>query len=351
MKNHFLGFSWLQNFMMSFCKKKYWLKKLTPALFFQGPPVIFSLFAVLLYCTLTFFPVFAAAEDQHAYSDYLDMPHEYGEVIYRIPGSSSKQLYIIGISHRDPQSGVNGGNTAQTQTDVFRIGEWLNRTRKIQLLLPEGYFAGKDSSTALSQPLPKVVNNHSSGQLDTVSLHKTFADASRYVNAEMLLLQNFDMRVCQVEDRPAYNAVRSSLYNLNKAESAGEKSLEQRLSELHYLQEIRTAKLLQKIPSLIDGAVCNGNIRNRTAMFTIGLNHIQDIVRFFRNDAINIDLPRSGLFHPASHTTELNLIKNGYGITIIIPRTLADDRNLLRMTNLDRIFLAGANKAQQMRIN
>ncbi len=324
---------------------------LVPARFYHKLPVIFFPLAVLLFWTLFFCPVSATSGDQYSFTDNLGIPREYGEVIYRIAGTGSKQLYIVGISHRDPQSGVNGSNTARTQADVFRIGEWLNQHRKIQLLLPEGYFAGQDSTSDLPQPVSARAGKDSSGQLDAVFLQKTFADENRYVNAEMLLLENFDMRVCQVEDKPAYDAVRSSLHNLRQADSEGGKTFKERLAELHSLQEARTAKLLQKIPSLIDGAVCNGTVRDRSAIFTIGLNHIQDIVRFFQNDAISIDLPLSEPFHPEHRKTELNLLKKGYGVTIIIPRTLANDRDLLRMTNLDGIFLASTNQARQMRLN
>jgi hypothetical protein len=316
----------------------------------KWPNAVFSLAVTLLFCALNFLPISASSGDQYEISDFFDMPFEYGEVIYRIHGSSPKQLYIIGISHRDSQNGMNGSTTIQTQTDIFRIGEWLNRNRKMQLLLPEGYFDGKGNYPAISQSLKKV-NNQSSAQLDNIFLEQKFADENRFVNAEMLLMENFNMRVCQVEDRPIYDAVRNSLHNLKKADTAGDTPLSERLAELQYLQETRTVKLLQKIPSLIDDAVCDGTVKDRSAMFTIGLNHIQDIVRYFENDAINIALPLSERFQPASYKSELNLIKNGYGVTIIIPRTLANDRKLLRMTNLDRVFLAERDQPQQARIN
>jgi hypothetical protein len=318
--------------------------------FHKWPGAVFSLIVTLFFCALNFLPISASSGDRYGITDYFDMPLEYGEVIYRIHGSSPKQLYIIGISHRNPQNGINDSTTIQTQTDIFRIGEWLNRNRKLQLLLPEGYFDEIDNSPAISQSL-KNVRNQSSGQVDNVFLQKKFADESCFVNAEMLLMQNFDMRVCQVEDKPIYDAVRNSLHNLKQPDITGDTPLTERLAELQYLQETRTAKLLQKIPSLIDNAVYDGTVRDRSAMFTIGLNHIQDIVRYFQNDAISITLPSSERFQPTSYKTELNLIKNGYGVTIIIPRTLANDRKLLQMTNLDRIFPADGDQLQQTRIN
>lgn len=300
--------------------------------FRKRPGSAFFLMLALLLCSAALLPVPAASDNPYELPDFLDMPLEYGKVIYRVNGDSAKQLYIIGISHRNTESGLNNSTTIQAQTEIFRIGEWLNRNRALQLLLPEGYFAGGEgASPALSPP--------SLGRLDTLLLRQMLADESRFVNAEMLLMENFQMRASQVEDRTMYDAVHSSLRNLKTTGSA-QSSLQERLAELQYLQEIRTAMLLQKIPSVIDNELQNGTIRNQSAMFTIGLNHIQDIVRYFQTDAIQIDSPLTAQMQSASFKSELNLLKTGYGVTIIIPRTLADDRELLQQTNIDRILLA-----------
>lgn len=150
------------------------------------------------------------------------------------------------------------------------------------------------------------------------------------------------MRASQVEDRRIYDAVHSSLRNLKSTNSAeaSQSSLEERLAELQHLQAIRTAMLLQRIPSVIDSELHTGTIHNQSAMFTIGLNHIQDIVRYFQSDTIHIDSPLFAQAQSAGFVSELNLLKTGYGVTIIIPRTLAEDRKLLQLTNIDRILLA-----------
>ena len=268
------------------------------------------------------------------------MPLEYGKVIYRINENSPKQLYIIGISHRDPETGRNGSTTIQTQADIFRIGEWLHRNRELQLLLPEGYFSAAETC-------PPVLAQDSSSRLDSYLLRQKLADESRFVNAEMLLKENCRLRVSQVEDRSIYDAVFQSLRNL-KTTGTAQSSPQERLAQLQYLQEVRTAVLLQKIPAIIDNELNNGRIHNQSAMFTIGLNHLQDIVRYFENNAIQINSPEASRMQPADpYTAELNLLKTGFGVTIIIPRTLADDRRLLQMTNLDRILLAYGRTGQE----
>ena len=274
-------------------------------------------------------PVSASTGNSPA-AGFTDMPLEYGRVIYRVNENSPKQLYIIGISHRSAETGRNGSNTIETQTDIFRIGEWLHRNRELQLLLPEGYFT-------TSETCPPVLAAGASDRLDNFLLRQKLADESRFINAEMLLRESCNIRVSQVEDRDIYNAVYRSLTSLK---AGGESSPQERLAQLQYLQEVRTAILLQKIPGIIDNELSSGRIRKESAMFTIGLNHIQDIVRYFRNNAIQINSTTAARMQPASYNTELNLLKTGYGVTIILPRTLADDQRLLQMTNLDRILLA-----------
>lgn len=292
---------------------------------------IILLLSAWLFVLTMLLPVTAMAATPSV-PGFSDMPLEYGKVIYRINENSPKQLYIIGISHRDPQTGRNGSTTIQTQTDIFRIGEWLHRNRELQLLLPEGYFTAAETC-------PPALAQGSSNRLDNFLLRQKLADESRFVNAEMLLKENCSLRVSQVEERSIYDAVFRSLRNL-KATGTAQSSPQEQLAQLQYLQEIRTAVLLQKIPAIIDNELNNGRIHNQSAMFTIGLNHLQDIVRYFQNNAIQINSPDAARVQPANYTAELNLLKTGFGVTIIIPRTLADDARLLQMTNLDRILLA-----------
>jgi hypothetical protein len=279
----------------------------------------------------------ASPEHSHDPAGYLDMPTEYGEAIFRINPHSSKQLYIIGISHRDPDSGANNSTTVRTQMEIFRIGEWLKENRRLDLLLPEGYFAaGKTISSSAasaihaSTQLPPVV-------LDNAYLQESLAANSPGVNAEKLLMRHYNLHASQVEDKKIYNAVRNSL---GKLKTTGDESDEStgNIAELIYLQEVRTAQILQNIPGVIEYEFLRGAVGNRSALFTIGLNHIKDIFRYIENEEIYIE-PPSGI-QSDSLTSNLNLLQRGYGITIIIPRTLANDHKLLRMTDIDRILLA-----------
>ena len=266
------------------------------------------------------------------------MPSEYGKVIYRIHPQSPKQLYIIGINHKDPNSGENNDTTVQTQIEIFRIGEWLKKNKSLNLLLPEGYFCKKKSLTKHKQTAIPSLDTFNPVHLDKLLIQKKLSTAE-YVNAEMLLMEYHNFHASQVETRTTYDAVRNSLFKLHNT-STLESSTADNLAELFYLQEVRTAQILQNIPDVIEGEFQNGTIGNHSALFTIGLSHIKDIFRYIQNDVIHIVSPTGSDLHPDILASNLNLLKTGYGITIILPRTLADDHKLLRLTSIDRILLA-----------
>lgn len=309
----------------------------------------YAALALLLFCLFNPYPavVSSAADQDIILPDYPVMPSKYGEIIYRINEKSPKQLYIIGISHRDPGNGVNDGNTVQTQAEIFRIGEWLNRNLNLELLLPEGYFVEKKDYSPALTPMEEAGDDLPVSLLNNVLLLEKLADETRFVNAEMLLMEQFNMPASQVEDRKIYNAVYQCLGELREKRFERLPPAEM-IVELEYLQDIRTAALLQKIPEVIEDELQNRTIRNPSALFTIGLNHIQDILHYLEKNKILIDALPHDLNHLQNYRdAELNLLTSGYGVTIIIPRTLADNRGLLQMTNLDRILLADGGESVQ----
>ncbi len=300
--------------------------------------LLFFLSAVLICLSLV--DRRACADGRVVAADFFGLPPQYGEIIYQNAGSGANHLYIIGISHRDPQNGSPADTTLNSQAEVFRIGEWLSTTQDMQLLLPEGYFHETEESVP-SRLFPQGASAFSRGTaslLDNDLLYRKLGDTQRFVNAEMLLMNNYHLPVSQIEDKQLYYAVRSSLSSLDLRGGEPELRAADRLAELDYLQQTRTATLLQKIPSVIDLQIQSGIIRNRSAMFTIGLNHLQDIIRYLQNDAISIDSPARSGQQGQHYQAELNLLKNDYKVTIILPRTLANNRRLLQLTRLDHIF-------------
>ena len=258
------------------------------------------------------------------------LPPAYGKVIYCFNETSPKKLYIVGISHRGSSNRLNGPDTSKTQAEVYRIGEWLNLTSELNLLLPEGFFSGPKTAADF-----RLIRQNE--PLDNHSLEKKLADESYFVNAEMLLVEQFQMRARQVEDRGLYEAVLNRLLKLeNNADNpAAWLSL---CAEIDYLQERRTAAILQKIPTVIEAEFDDGNIKNKNAMFTIGLDHIGTIINYLNKNKINIQSPTSFATVQDDYVADLNLIKEGFGIIIIIPKTLVQDQEVLKMTRLDGLI-------------
>lgn len=294
-----------------------------------GISTLFFAAAVLSAIIAWAFTASAYAGDGHLPPEDHSLPAQYGTIIYRANEQGPRQLFIVGISHRDAENRLNDHNTAQVQLEIFRIGEWLHRNLDLELLLPEGYFhEGKSGSFRNDQA--------AAAEVDSDLLYARLADDSRFVNAEMLLREQFGMHAAQVEDKNSYNAVCICLGELTNKNCAPLQKTA-KLDELQYLQEMRTAGMLQKVPSAIEAKLQAGTIRNRSAMLTIGLDHIQDIIRYLQKNTITITPPERGNDRMESYTAELDLLRQGYGITVILPRTLADDRQLLQATHLDRM--------------
>ena len=130
----------------------------------------------------------ASSKGNQANQDLSKIPQEYGEVIYQSNGETSKQLYIIGVEHRDAITRSNGINTSKVQAEVYKIGEWLIQNEGLRLLLPEGFFTKKTGKAVLSRS-PAEERTNEPKSVDFGDLEKRLADNRTYVNAEMLLKQ------------------------------------------------------------------------------------------------------------------------------------------------------------------
>jgi len=284
-----------------------------------------------LFLTLFFFllPTYLCAETN------LKVPVEYGEVIYRSNEKSPNQIFIIGISHRDSLTCLNGDNTSRVQAEVYKIGDWLIHNQGSELLLPEGFF--KSTSITIGKKNINAPERESRcTPLDMKVLEERFSDNKTYVNAEMLLKENHSLTLRQVEDRALYDAVRTRLLQLvNCRNDSNDYFLTK--SDLDYLQEKRTAAMLQKIPQIVNEEFQQGNIKSRKAIFTIGMLHLQKIITYLNENRIEIYAPLLASNGSGGYTAELNLQKENFGVSVILPRTLVDDQKILEINRLDRI--------------
>ncbi len=261
------------------------------------------------------------------------IPAEYGEVIYRYKEKSPNQLFIIGMSHRDFISGLNGQNTCRVQAEVYKLGEWLIRNRGLELLLPEGFFK-KIGQVAKDRPRTGVKNKVCDEPLDIKVVEKQLADNTTFINAEMLLLRNYPLRVQQVEDQKWYDTISSFMRNLISNGSANENYFVR--PELDYMQERRTAVMLQKIPETIDAEYRQGGLKSRKALFTIGMSHLHKIIQYLDESKIRIYCPAGNLDKNEDYVADLNLLREDFGVVIILPRTLANDPKILEINRLEK---------------
>jgi hypothetical protein len=286
----------------------------------------------LLFLVFTLF-FFLLSAPLRAETD-LKIPVEYGEVIYRFNEKSPNQIFIIGISHRDSLTCLNGDNTSRVQMEVYKIGDWLIHNQPLELLLPEGFFKSPSTKTE-KKNVNASEREISCISLDMKALEERLSDNKTYVNAEMLLKENHRLRLRQVEDKGLYDAVRASLVKFAdcKIDSKDYSPLK---SNLDYLQDKRTAAMLQKIPEIVQHEFRQGDIKSKKAIFTIGLSHIHKIIGYLNENRIRIYSPLSAK-GSEDYVAELNLGRENFGVCVIIPKTLAADQKILEMNQLEKI--------------
>lgn len=261
------------------------------------------------------------------------VPKEYGEVIYRSRGESARQLYIIGLEHRDSITRANGAHTSKVQAEVYKIAEWLIVNKDIDLLLPEGFFGkpGKGAGRGLPGEkragVPKI--------MEMRDLEERLADETSYVNAEMLLKRHFGLATRQIEDSRMYDAASE---RLRKWVGAGDSRNFLLLKpEMDYLQEKRVAAMLQNIPGVVGEEFRESHIRNERALFTIGISHVSKIIRYLEQNRIDIQCPPLTPAKYEDYSADLLLGREQFGVTVIVPKRLADNDRLMKLTDLDKI--------------
>ncbi len=254
------------------------------------------------------------------------LPNEYGRVIYQKNQDATNQIFIIGQSHRSGVNGENGQHTVQAQMEIYRIGEWLIRQKKVELLLPEGFFQ-KGVVQTYAQGRPYA--NYAPATLDSESLRSQLQDTSRFVSADTLLSAQYPIRLGQVEDEELYQTVSHLMRKIgNRNEDLNRAFFE----ELNDYQRKRTTIMLQNIPFAVESEFQRGDIENKHAIFTIGIAHIADILEFFHAKTRKIAGNDGLLSSPA-----FDLLEEGYGVTVILPKSLAEDGKVLRLTRLEQL--------------
>lgn len=268
-----------------------------------------------------------------AKTGYISIPVEYGKVIYQYNGKSPNQVFIIGMSHRNTLTRQNGENTSRVQAEVYKIGEWLIHNEGLELLLPEGFFQKKPLKIDKAQSEIKEKSN--CPDLDLKALEQMLSPQETFINAEMLLKKYHLLRVKQVEVESFYRDVNQNLQRLvnNGGNTCDYLSVK---SDLDYLQERRTAAMLQKVPEIVDDEFHLGNINSKKAIFTIGMSHLHKIIQYLDENKIKIYPPLSDSGKTKDYSADLNLKRGNFAVFVVLPKTLLDSPQALQMNKLDK---------------
>ncbi|MBE0503769.1 MAG: hypothetical protein IBX46_06530 [Desulfuromonadales bacterium] len=236
------------------------------------------------------------------------LPSELGTIVYQKHPERPLQVFIIGNSHRSSASGKNGSQTVPAQVQTYRIAEWLIRQHQVELLLPEGFFGRQDRTEIV-----EAIVGH-----DGAALEAALADTSTFINADLLLHRNYGIALHQIEDRSLYRNARDHLH----AGLEGGYRLPASFSlELEYLQERRSAAILQNLPAVINAAYHQGEIVQPRAILTIGMAHLDEIIKFLEMERMEILAPPVGTSGFQDYRETLDLLAQ-VGVTVIVPRAL-----------------------------
>lgn len=248
-------------------------------------------------------------------------PGQLGVIVYQTQASAASRIYIIANGHRSAIDGSNTAETVQAQVETFRIGEWLINQKRIDFLLPEGFFGELGSSAGIdTKNFP----------LDDRVLQDALADTTHFVNAELLLHYKYGIGLQQVEDRALYLNVKE---RLRSSLNATAKFSFANYCELVQLQKLRTAHLLQSVPVVVAEAYQQGRIAAPNAMLTAGLSHLEDIISFLETSEIDMTGRQTASKESSLHQAEPELIKQRVGITVVVPRSLMSKRYAVKNHN------------------
>ena len=277
------------------------------------PRLRFILLTTLcVFCLVSGSPLYAAGEANPQIPALAErsLPEQLGTVVYQSRPEATSRVYIIANGHRSAISGANATDTVQAQMETFRIGEWLIKQRRVELLLPEGFFGTMGRSEA-------PVGNDS--VLGNQALKQLLADTSHFINAELLLHDKYGIGLEQVEDRKLYRAVKERLQAALGGASNASGAL---FREIAHLQQLRSAHLLNAAPAVVAAAYHQGRIDTPNAMLTIGLSHMDDIISLLEaGDMDPAGIEEAGRDSSLQAATQ-ELPRQTVGITIVVPRSL-----------------------------
>lgn len=258
-------------------------------------------------------------------------PDTLAKVIYQEKAGSRQQIYIVAQSHRSALSGEIGKDTLQVQAEIYRIGEWLVKNRGLGVLLPEGYFQNR-ATGASSFGSSQARSDRQSDLSDGVLL-KRLAAPDRFVNACLLLHDDFDIALQQIEDKGLHANVCFLLRELNEPASGEDRSA--LAAAFEYQQKKRSALLLRNIPEALAKQAGDREPRPANVLLTVGLSHVQKMIDYLKKGRAVIDPATAAADEFTRYSCDLAPLINNYGIIVLLPPTLAKNKDLCQLVTFN----------------
>lgn len=278
---------------------------------------------------------------------FLPSFEHYGHVVFQIRHDAPNQIYIVGQLHEHPVTEDVNQETIQTQRDIYRIGEQLIKERELELIILEGLSAD-DSYDALNETLRKFGKILQRGnvidamkedsKLERILNTKIKGDASEkerhllQATAGYWLASTSNLRVAGAEDKDLHRlAVQGTKLVMRTGRLVAQRVEEARIGKYRlsqvtivnpydHINQLRTAYILHNTPLVIEREDAAKRISRKQAMVVIGVSHIPDCIEFVRDDYLKVPAYPSSTVPPLDQP--LGYVQAGYGVTVIMPRTI-----------------------------
>jgi hypothetical protein len=245
----------------------------------------------------------------------------YGDILYQKYPDSECILYVVGWTHEHPITGYKPEKYPIFQRNAYRIGEKLIKGDGVNLVLSEGHFGNDDYDDVYRMKEELFRTNMGSdypawqGLMDRSDDYITgmlSKDEMTFNTVDLLKLRYPHISVQGYENPQMHSTVMKLVDDI--------KSQEVLDVWLDYFNEARTCtSIIDGIGKAIDFK-SKGKTPNQRTMLLIGREHLDEAIRFARNEycivepmsIAGVDLPRVEL--------ELPLKELQYGVVVIKPR-------------------------------
>ena len=261
---------------------------------------------------------------------------KYGSVLYIKNPEAENQIYIVLLENPTDYKLLYGSRRrARVKLETYRIAESIIKARKLELILVPGdyenhnydfltyeFFKGKLSDEDLSE-LKEIDDDALEKRMLDLPIKKTPEHSQKIMDVPRLLKLNFpDLKMLGVDNDQLYvlSLIISDLLETEKKPS----KRKQFLSDLDYLNSLRSAQALINAPLKTEAEFDEGRIQKREAIILIEISN--EIIPSIRVNKVKI-LQRQikledRIIESFGLEENLSFGKRGYGVKVIAPNCL-----------------------------